>query len=375
MLATTSGSRCSEGSAAEEAYEIDWNFEPEPGGPGNGRATARLAVLNLEELERTSLSRAAVVSAPAGTTISWRRRRCSASTVCARRRMIARGFCRSIPPHVGAKTDSWCRFGSTKASTTRPWLAPISSDAWPKKGRTRASEIGCQIVVKAGFRVEGEEVVALPAPAPKKKDKISALLDDLEVKNSRTSARRAAKSDKFALPAEVFERRGVDRRTAAAVVPGAPEEPGLPAAKAPADTASELSAEPWHAGLHDAGHRSDDELPEIVIPIQRPPKSARRRRQLRRQQVLRSLSRPPQSLPSRRSRRRRFQVEDISSERIAADESLSWLDQAVVAPATPGRPMRRSSSMTKRASSIWRRSSSRSSRKRICSPRRCRRST
>ena len=34
-------------------------------------------------------------------------------------------------------------------------------------------------LVKAGFRVEGEEVVAPPTAVPKKKDKISALLDDL----------------------------------------------------------------------------------------------------------------------------------------------------------------------------------------------------
>lgn len=91
------------------------------------------------------------------------------------------------------------------------------------------------------------------------------------------------------------------------------------ASSPPPTLAAELSAEPWHAGLHEGGPL-DDELPEIVIPIARPPKSPA--------PPAPAKAAPPTAPPPAKS--------TITPERIAADESLSWLDQAVASPVAPG---------------------------------------
>ena len=202
-------------------------------------------------------------------------------------------------------------------------------------------------LVKAGFRVEGEEVVAPPTAVPKKKDKISALLDDL-AGLSPSSGRSATKPAKARPAATAADLPVVPVVPVAPVVPipAAPASPTAPAlpptlaapgpatAKPPApapmaeaappspsaEAAAEPSAEPWHAGLHEAGPL-DEELPEIVIPIARPPKTA---------------APPVAPAPPAPPAHPAPPPHPVTPERIAADESLSWLDQAVAAPAVHG---------------------------------------
>ena len=344
MLATTPVSAASpKVLPPEEAYEIDWNFEPEPALeiPEMAAPLPGSPVLNLEELERTSFE----VVPPQ---VSGARRQ---DDLLAEAEVFSkyglrekahdrvRELLQINPRHVGANgllVSLWIDEGKyDKALARANQLRRLAEEG---KDESVWNQVRNRLV-KAGFRVEGEEVVALPAPAPKKKDKISALLDDLAGKNA-TSARRAAKSEKSRSAATVSNAEASIAAPPAAVVPGAPEEPALPAAKAPADTASELSAEPWHAGLHDAGPL-DDELPEIVIPIQRPPKSAGApapAAPAAGAPVASAASAapvpsvPPVAPPALPG------WQEITPERIAADESLSWLDQAVAAPATPGAP-------------------------------------
>ncbi len=354
---------------SEEVYEIDWSFEPEPALDIPDVSGSRMAapVLNLEELERTSYEVAAAAGlrrSPAGRPPGGGR---SVPQVRSAREGARPGpgaaAAQLAPPR--APTPFWSRCGSTRASSTGPWRAPISSSAWPKRAKTRASGTRSATgLVKAGFQVEGEVVVALPVPTPKKKDKISALLDDLAGRSS-TAARAGAKpaaSRPEASPPPAALRPALPEAPASAQASAVPPAPTLPApappAVAPVAAASELSAEPWHAGLHDAGPL-DDELPEIVIPIARPPKSASPAGPAPAATSAASTkSGAAPAKPPAGTGRPAAGVEpppaatakplpapavppvapaqSVTPERLAADESLSWLDQAVAAPRAPG---------------------------------------
>ena len=359
----------------EEAYEIDWSFEPEPALeiPVVAAAASDAPVLNLEELERTSYE----VLPPQ---VSGARRQDDllAEAEVFRKyglREKAHDRVRELlqinPRHVGANgllVSLWIDEGKyDKALARANQLKRLADEG---KDESVWHQVRNRLV-KAGFRLEGEEVVALPAPTPKKKDKITALLDDLAGISS-TAAKSAAKpaaarpvapSAQAAAPPptsiapiapEPLEIPEIPLAPLAPLAPVAPVAPAAaiapaaeatppasspaagerpaPAGKAPAPpsppppvaTASVASAEPWHAGLQDAGPL-DDELPEIVIPIKRPPKSA-------------VAVTPPAPTPAPTPPMPPVPqpASAVTPERIAADESLSWLDQAVATPPASG---------------------------------------
>ena len=331
----------------EETYEIDWSFEPEPElelpqVPAETVAPrADAPELNLEELERTSYE-----VLPTQASGARRQDDLLAEAEVFRKyglREKAHDRVRELlqinPRHVGANgllVSLWIDEGKhDKALARANQLKRLAEEG---KDESVWHQVRNRLV-KAGFRIEGEEVVALPAPAPKKKDKISALLDDLAGR-STTAARAAAKpAVKPAAPAPPpAAPRAPERpvpaappaaaqsapaapapRPEVAPQPAAPAPPPAVASSPPPTLAAELSAEPWHAGLHEGGPL-DDELPEIVIPIARPPKAPA--------PPAPAKAAPPTAPPPAKS--------TVTPERIAADESLSWLDQAVASPVAPG---------------------------------------
>ena len=269
----------------EESYEIDWSFEPEPVLDMPSVATPRMEApaLNLDELERTSYE---VV--PPQITGARRQDDLLAEAEVFRKyglREKAHDRVRELlhlsPRHVGANgllVTLWIDEGKfDKALVRANQLARLAEES---KDKSVWHQVRNRLI-KAGFGVEGDQVVAVPAAAPKKKDKISALLDDLAGRSS-SAVRPTAKPPAAPISAPVPE-------AAASAPVHLP-----PTAAGPIASPSELSDEPWHTGLHDAGPL-DDELPEIVIPIA-------------------------------------TSAESVTPERIAADESLSWLDQAVATP-------------------------------------------
>jgi pilus assembly protein FimV len=334
----------------EEAYEIDWSFEPEPAldipevaiEPPAARPAG--PVLNLEELERTSYE---VV--PGQASGARRQDDLLAEAEVFRKyglREKAHDRVRELlqinPRHVGANgllVSLWIDEGKfDKALTRANQLKRLAEEG-------RDESVWHQVrnrLVKAGFRIEGDEVVGLPTLVPKKKDKISALLDDLAGRSaakppvSRPAAAPTLPPPAAATPvptaspapAPVVPAPAAPRPQAPA--PPAAAKPSVPAPEPPAPpaptaiAASELSAEPWHANLHESGPL-DDELPEIVIPIARPPKGAA-------PPPARPALPPPVATPVPPPAARSA----VTPEKIAADESLSWLDQAVASPPAPG---------------------------------------
>ncbi len=335
----------------EESYEIDWNFEPEPEldipqvVPELASPRPEGPILNLEELERTSYE-------VLPTQVSGARRQDDllAEAEVFRKyglREKAHDRVRELlqinPRHVGANgllVSLWIDEGKYDKALARAnqlkRLADESKDdsVWHQV-RNR--------LVKAGFQIEGEQVVALPAPAPKKKDKISALLDDLAGISS-TGGRLTSKAPArpaAAPPVESAQPPAVapvaltppaaSPETAVRPAPKPPPSPAVPRALPPPASAAEPSAEPWHAGLHEAGPL-DDELPEIVIPIARPGKAP-----VPAAPVPPAASAPlPPPTPSIAATPAPAAKSAITPERLAADESLSWLDQAVASPVAPG---------------------------------------
>ncbi|MEO7794905.1 MAG: tetratricopeptide repeat protein [Thermoanaerobaculia bacterium] len=315
---------------SEEVYEIDWNFEPEPKLDIPEVAAPRMAApeLNLEELERTSYE-------VLPTQVSGARRQDDllAEAEVFRKyglREKAHDRVRELlqinPRHVGANgllVSLWIDEGKYEKALAR--ANQLKRLAEEGKDESVWHQVRNRLI-KAGFRVEGEEVVGLPAPTPKKKDKITALLDDL--------AGRSAASTKSAVKPAAARPPAPTPVVAAPFLleptPAVPRADPPPAARAPAPpsapAASELSSEPWHAALNEAGPL-DDELPEIVIPILRPPKSG-----VPAKAPFLSPAAPaaPRDQPVAESK------SAVTPERLAADESLSWLDQAVASPATPG---------------------------------------
>jgi pilus assembly protein FimV len=330
-------------SASDEAYEIDWRFEPEPAldMPVVAPAGKRAPVLNLEELERTSFE-------VLPTQVSGARRQDDllAEAEVFRKyglREKAHDRVRELlqinPRNIGANgllVSLWIDEGKyDKALARANQLKRLAEEG---KDESVWHQVRNRLV-KAGFRVEGEEIVAPPTTPPKKKDKISALLDDLA--GLAPAAGRSATKRPKASPAPSGPELPVvpvspppptpPTPPTISALPPAPDaagpaiaEPPAVAAKARAasppsavEPAREPSAEPWHAGLHEAGPL-DEELPEIVIPIARPAKAAAP-----------PVTPPPPAVPEP-------PPHPVTPERIAADESLSWLDQAVAAPALPG---------------------------------------
>ena len=323
----------------DEAYEIDWNFEPEPALeiPDVDAPRRGAPLLNLEELERTSFE---VV--PEQVPGARRQDDLLAEAEVFRKyglREKAHDRVRELlqinPRHIGANgllVSLWIDEGKHDKALTRANL--LKRLAEEGKDETVWNQTRNRLI-KAGYRIEDDEVVGLPAAEPKKKDKISALLDDLAGRKP-TRGRSTAKSPTgpgAAISAEL------DVALADLVTPAVPATgaasaapPAAPSSPAPTEVATELSAEPWHAGLNDAGPL-DDELPEIVIPIVRPPKGTSRPTLEAAAATPPSASAVPisSSVPSTTSR-----PPEITPERIAADESLSWLDQAVASPPPSG---------------------------------------
>ena len=331
----------------EEVYEIDWSFEPEPAldipqvAFESPATQAEAPVLNLEELERTSYE-----VLPSQASGARRQDDLLAEAEVFRKyglREKAHDRVRELlqinPRHVGANgllVSLWIDEGKfDKALTRANQLKRLAEEG-------RDESVWHQVrnrLIKAGFRVEGEEVVALPAPTPKKKDKITALLDDLA---GRSPSGRAAAKPAAVVPAATPPApappappkvAAKPSPPAAATPPPAAPVPPSPAPALPVDVpppavASELSAEPWHAALHEAGPL-DDELPEIVIPIARPAKAAAS------PPVRPTLPPPPVAGPEAQSAPPAARSA-VTPEKLAADESLSWLDQAVASPAAPG---------------------------------------
>jgi len=282
----------------QDSYEIDWNFEPEPVLDIPAVATPRVGapVLNLEELERTSFE--VVPSQVSGVR---RQDDLLAEAEVFRKyglREKAHDRVRELlqlnPRHIGANgllVTLWIDEGRYEKALARAnQLARLAEEG---KDESVWHQVRNRLV-KAGFRVEGDQVVALPeATTPKKKDKISALLDDLAGLSS-AAVRPVAKP------------------------PAAPRPAPVPKPIAPP---SEPSTELRHTGLDDAGPPAAA-LPEIVIADvpEAPP-------------VASPAPAPaaPSSAPPE-AREAPPPAETITPERIAADESLSWLDQAVAAP-------------------------------------------
>ncbi len=336
---------------SDEAYEIDWSFEPEPALdiPEVAPTATRTPVLNLEELERTSFE-------VLPTQVSGARRQDDllAEAEVFRKyglREKAHDRLRELlhinPRNIGANgllVSLWIDEGKyDKALARANQLKRLAEEG---KDESVWHQVRSRLV-KAGFRVEGEEVVAPPTAVPKKKDKISALLDDLAglSPSSGRSATKPAKARPAATAADlpvvpvvpavpvVSNAAPPPASPTASTLPPTLAAPGPAIAKPPApapmaeaapppsaEAAAEPSAEPWHAGLHEAGPL-DEELPEIVIPIARLPKTA-----------VPLVSPAPPAPPAHPAQ----PPHPVTPERIAADESLSWLDQAVAAPAVHG---------------------------------------
>ena len=348
----------------EEAYEIDWSFEPEPELeipqvlPELAAPQSEAPILNLEELERTSYE-----VLPNQVSGARRQDDLLAEAEVFRKyglREKAHDRVRELlqinPRHVGANgllVSLWIDEGKFDKALTRAHqlkrLAEAGKDdsVWHQV-RNR--------LVKAGFRLEGDDVVAPPMPAPKKKDKISALLDDLAGISStggRPAAKPATRPAAPAAPAPLLAparpAAPVPLAPSASIAPIAPIAPTPPPAPSPdavlqsapppsppspqphMASAKELSADPWHAGLHEAGPL-DEELPEIVIPIARPTKSP--------SPPAPAAAAPPAApapaTPPIPATPPMAAQSAITPERLAADESLSWLDQAVASPVAPG---------------------------------------
>jgi pilus assembly protein FimV len=312
--------------AGDEVYEIDWHFEPEPelDIPTVAPPRAGAPVLNLEELERTSFE---VV--PTQVTGARRQDDLLAEAEVFRKyglREKAHDRVRELlqinPRHVGAQgllVTLWIDEGKhDKAMARANQLAVLADEG-------KDENVWHQVrnrLIKAGFRVEGNAVVALPAATPKKKDKISALLDDL-----------AGLSSAHPRPAAKAPAPPVPPAPAPPVPPAPPAEPERPARMA---TASEPSAEPWSAGSQDVGPL-DAELPEIVIPIARPGKG----KPAAPPAPTAAPAIPPAGFSSPETSPFEAQPfsppagQGVTPERLAADESLSWLDQAVASPIAP----------------------------------------
>ncbi|MEO8275267.1 MAG: tetratricopeptide repeat protein [Thermoanaerobaculia bacterium] len=303
--------------SSEEAYEIDWSFEPEPeleipATPVRPGAP----LLNLEELERTSYE---VV--PPQVSGARRQDDLLAEAEVFRKYGLRekahdrlRELLQANPRHVGANgllITLWIDEGKNdKAMARANQLAGLASD-------DRDENVWMQVrnrLVKAGFQVEGDRVIGLPVATPKKKDRIASMLDDL-AGLSGSGSRPAPKPLEIRTPRTSAEAEIAPLRPAPPL-PVAPTPASRPIAP-PVAHAQEISAEPWHVGMQDGGPL-DAELPEIIIPIATPKRAA-------------AGSTLPATSPANEP------VRSVTPERIAADESLSWLDQAVATPAAAAR--------------------------------------
>ncbi|MGE0641315.1 MAG: tetratricopeptide repeat protein [Thermoanaerobaculia bacterium] len=291
---------------SSEEYEIDWRFEPEPelelpaigqlqadgGAPASGEAPR--GALNYEELERTSYE---VAPEPA----SGARRQ---GDLLAEAEVFhkyglrekaqdrVRELLQMNPRHVGANgllVTLWIEEGKHDRAMTRAnQLAKLAEES-------RDESVWTQVrnrLVRAGFDVRGNQVVGLPA-APKKKDRIASLLEDLAGYKATPTTPRAA-TPPVEIPIEL------------------PEEPPLEEPPAPRAFAPSRSTEAL-----------DDELPEIVLPILTPGEVATRKPKA-----------PAGGAPGKATKPPATPKAPVTPAQLEADESLSWLDQAVAAPAT-----------------------------------------
>ncbi len=284
-----------------EEPAIEWEFEPEPELEIPAVAPpAPRAALDLEELERTAYE-----VAPAEVPAARRQEDLLAEAEVFSKYGLRekahdrlRELLQSQPRHLAANAllvTLWIEEGKHDRALKRAnQLAELAAgDEGQVWGQLR------QRLVKAGYQVEGDRVVAPPA-MPKKRDKIASLLEDL----ASFSPSRAAKPKTEEAP-----------RAKAAPPPEAPflPEPEPEAAPPPAPPAKTRPAQrPFELRLDlEEEDRIEITLPEPAAP---PPPA----------EPPAASPAPPQALAP-------------TPERIAADESLSWLDQAVTAPPSPER--------------------------------------
>ncbi len=283
--------------------EIDWQFEPEPelAIPAVVEPSAKPA-LDLEELART-----AAEVAPVETPVARRHEDLLAEAEVFRKYGLRekahdrlRELLQGNPRHLAANAlliTLWVEEGKhDKAMARANQLAKLTSAG---DGATW-SQVR-QRLVKAGFQVEGDQVVAVPA-APKKKDKIASLLEDL----AGQSVARPAK-------AKVAPREPQPVRPPAPLAP--PPEPAV-------------TFEPLTIGPLDDGLLELAPVAPTEAPVERPPEtpSPAAEETLEAEPTAASVALPPPSA-----------FERPTPERISADESLSWLDQAVASPQPPKR--------------------------------------
>ncbi len=285
--------------------EIDWQFEPEPelAIPAVAEPSARPG-LDLDELART-----AAEVAPAETPVARRHEDLLAEAEVFRKYGLRekahdrlRELLQGNPRHLAANAlliTLWVEEGKhDKAMARANQLAKLAG-----AGDGATWNQVRQRLVKAGFQVEGDQVVAVPA-APKKKDKIASLLEDL----AGHSVARPAK----AKPAPQAPRQVPPTPTPAAP----PPEP--PVAFEP------LTIGPLDEGLLDEGLLDLAPAASLEAPAEAPPPPAQVKLEAVQAEV--PVAVPPPSVDGR-----------PTPERISADESLSWLDQAVASPQPPKR--------------------------------------
>jgi tetratricopeptide (TPR) repeat protein len=322
---------------AEPREPFDWQFEPEPDlqipeirfesppePPAAVPAPVASSTINYEELERTSYE---VVPEPVAA--AKRQDDLLAEAEVFRKYGLRekahdrlRELLHANARHLGANAllvTLWIDEGKYDKALARAnqisGLAAEQGDEliWPQL-RNR--------LAKAGFVLDGDAVRATPTTAPKKKDKLAALLDDLAgVASPPPRVPKAAPVAPVAPPrAPTATAPPVTRPVPPAAPPpvaapvaasAAPPRPVAPAAPQPP-----VAPPPRVPTLVQPG-AIDDELPEIVLPIltERSPDAGSPVKI--RESGAHPVVRPPAATPAG----------------IAADESLSWLDRAVAEPA------------------------------------------
>jgi tetratricopeptide (TPR) repeat protein len=323
---------------SEGGEEIDWQFEPEPdlaipeisleSPPAVAASAPGTGALNYEELERTSYE-----VAPAPVSAAKRQDDLLAEAEVFRKYGLRekahdrlRELLQANSRHLGANAllvTLWIDEGKNdKALARANQVALLASETgdetiWPQL-RNR--------LAKAGFAVEGEQVRAIPAAAPKKKDKLAALLDDLAGAAGTPSKAASRPPEKPAVPPAVAPPPPARPPIAP---PSAAPAPQVAAAAPPPSRPPVPAAPPVKRGAPPpVSGALDDELPEIVLPIRLegpPAKGGVKIRESGAFPQMQPPAQPPASPPAR--------PPAATPAGIAADESLSWLDQAVAQPA------------------------------------------
>lgn len=279
-----------------EAFEIDWQFEPEPelavempppaaaepaaaapaaSAPGAVADAARTTrPLDLEELEKTSyeVERRVVPAARRLEDLLAEAEVFAKYGLREKAHDRAREILQLQPRNVGAlalQVTLWLEEGKHERVLQRVGaLAQAAAEA-------RETETWAQVrqrLAKAGYQVEGDRVVGAPAPKRPQKDSVAALLEDLV--GPRTAAKPAAAKSKAPAPPDALAAleaeigrgappRPAAKRPAAPVAAPAPALAATPVAPAPAAPPPRPAPPPMPV----AGAPAEaEEPPRIVVP-------------------------------------------------------------------------------------------------------------